>query len=97
MLKGGKRVKRSYLKHLKRSWFAQFQNIKGYCGEVNSKNSYGGYVGFKRYVSIDGGVLMEDSEGVEPETFAIIWEAYCTPNKLSLKERNECVKDSLLE
>ncbi|HCU41005.1 MAG TPA: hypothetical protein DF293_11835 [Acinetobacter nosocomialis] len=26
--------------------------------------------------------------------FAIIWEAHCTPNKLSLKERNECVKDA---
>lgn len=73
---------------------AQFQNIKGYCGEVNSKNSYGGYVGFKRYVSIDGTVLLEDSEGVEPETFAIIWEAHCTPNKLSVKERSKCVKDA---
>ncbi|BFM75542.1 TPA: hypothetical protein ACSIRU_003761 [Acinetobacter baumannii] len=89
-----KESKEAVLSTLKDPDSAQFQNIKGYCGEVNSKNSYGGYVGFKRYVSIDGGVLMEDSEGVEPETFAIIWEAHCTPNKLSLKERNECVKDA---
>ncbi|MDD9321958.1 hypothetical protein M0O54_17895 [Acinetobacter lactucae] len=78
--KGEKESKEAILSTLKDPDSAQFQNIKGYCGEVNSKNSYGGYVGFKRYVSIDGGVLMEDSEGVEPETFAIIWEAHCTPN-----------------
>ncbi|UIJ76956.1 hypothetical protein [Acinetobacter sp. SH20PTE14] len=28
----------------------QFRNQKGNCGEVNAKNRYGGYVGFKRYI-----------------------------------------------
>lgn len=30
-----------------------------YCGEVNSKNSYGAFTGFKRFVVIDGGVFIE--------------------------------------
>lgn len=89
-----KESKEAILNTLKDPDSAQFQNINGYCGEVNSKNSYGGYVGFKRYVSIDGAVLLEDSEGVDPETFAIIWEAHCTPNKLSVKERSKCVTDA---
>ena len=72
---------------------AQFQNLYGYCGEVNSKNSYGGYVGFKKYIVVNQTVLMEDSEGIDPSNFSIIWQAHCTPNKLSVEERSECVTD----
>lgn len=33
------------------------------CGEINAKNSYGGYVGFRMfYVSSDGDVLIESNE-----------------------------------
>lgn len=35
--------KEAILSTLKDPDSVQFQNIKGYCGEVNSKNSYGGY------------------------------------------------------
>lgn len=87
-------VEKAVKQQLKDPDSAQFQNVKGYCGEVNSKNSYGGYVGFKRYISIDGEVLLEDSENVDPETFAIIWEAHCTPNKLSVNDRSKCVTDA---
>ena len=38
-----KESKEAVLSTLKDPDSAQFQNIKGYCGEVNSKNSYGGY------------------------------------------------------
>lgn len=30
---------------------AEFRNQRGFCGEVNSKNSFGGYVGFKRFIA----------------------------------------------
>ena len=89
-----KESKDAVLSTLKDPDSAQFQNVKGYCGEVNSKNSYGGYVGFKRYVAMDSAVLLENSDDVDPETFAIAWEAHCTPNKLSVKDRSECVKDA---
>ena len=45
------------------------------CGEVNSKNSYGGYIGFKRYiVRNDGGVTFD---GEYPELFQGWWEGNC--------------------
>lgn len=80
--------------NLKDPQSAQFQNLYGYCGEVNSKNSYGGYGGFKKYIVVNQTVLMEDSDGIDPSNFSIIWQAHCTPNKLSVEERSECVKDA---
>ncbi|NDP40593.1 MAG: hypothetical protein GZ093_17965 [Rhodoferax sp.] len=45
------------------------------CGEVNGKNSYGGYTGFKKYYATDtkdfGGV--DDGSG----RFSTIWDRYC--------------------
>lgn len=72
---------------------AQFQNVKENCGEVNSKNSYGGYVGFKRYVSLDGSVIME-SDDLDPLIFELGWTAYCVPNKSSLDEKKSCLSDA---
>ncbi|WP_278369504.1 hypothetical protein [Vreelandella titanicae] len=50
-------------------------NVMG-CGEVNAKNSFGGYTGFKRYVSGGG-----DTVGIEGETngFDEAWDAFCEP------------------
>ena len=47
---------------------AQFRNdtlrLNGYlCGEVNSKNSYGAYVGFKKFVGNLGGELYLEGSG----------------------------------
>lgn len=54
---------------------AQFQNVrvavyesrKIICGEVNAKNSYGGYVGFKRFVSSPYKSETERTDGTQPE------------------------------
>ena len=63
-------------KSLKDPESAQFRDVKiqNYgdlkiiCGEINAKNSYGGYVGFKRFMgSPTGGVSMEDLSGKYPE------------------------------
>lgn len=57
------------------------------CGEVNAKNSYGGYVGFNRFFSSGGGfVQIESASGplgasgltVNAETMAAMWPAVCT-------------------
>ena len=45
---------------------AQFRKVKHFpngnsCGEVNAKNSYGGYVGFKSYMVYDGHVHINQS------------------------------------
>jgi len=51
---------------------AQFRNLKqnyeALCGEVNGKNKFGAYVGFKRFYSGRSGARMEPDveEGLEP-------------------------------
>ena len=72
---------------------AQFQNVKGYCGEVNAKNSYGGYDGFKRFISVDENTVIESDDG-DPLEFALGVEAYCTKNESSNQERAQCIVDA---
>jgi hypothetical protein len=43
------------------------------CGEVNAKNSYGGYTGFKRFFLGRAGVVMEGSRS----DFAEQWAKLC--------------------
>lgn len=53
---------------------AKFRNVAirpyGYgrvvCGEVNAKNSYGGYVGFTRFVASNEESMLEDSDSRYP-------------------------------
>ena len=51
-------------------------NIPMTCGEVNSKNGFGGYTGFQRFVSAG----REDATFVEAEVtsdFAMVWSRFC--------------------
>ncbi|MGK9155447.1 hypothetical protein [Acinetobacter radioresistens] len=55
---------------------AQFRSQKGFCGEVNAKNSFGGYTGFKRFIAADRNmIVMEDS--LAPEEFQKVWDNVC--------------------
>ncbi|WP_440940009.1 hypothetical protein [Immundisolibacter sp.] len=51
------------------------------CGEVNAKNSFGGYVGFRRfYVANVGGELRADIEPAEREdrsVFSMMYDTFC--------------------
>lgn len=47
-------------KYLKDPDSAKFRNQHGFCGEVNAKNSFGGYTGFKRFVVSLDFVIMDD-------------------------------------
>lgn len=56
---------------------AKFQNQKGDCGEVNSKNRMGGYVGFSRYIAkpdISLVVIETEKEPISPDW----WNKYCS-------------------
>lgn len=45
------------------------------CGEVNARNSFGGYVGFRRFVAtLSGEPLVEDEPTPE---FQIVWTQMC--------------------
>jgi hypothetical protein len=68
---------------------AQFRNIKrnqGFvCGEINGKNGFGAYAGFKRFYGTDGGVTIDPGDdGLAFEGGAFLkgmfdksWSAYC--------------------
>lgn len=58
----------------------QFRNQKGNCGEVNGKNRYGGYTGFKKYIynPETNIVEIEDLDKFyTAEMMQILWNARC--------------------
>lgn len=64
--------------YLKDPESAQFRNQTGFCGEVNAKNSLGGYSGFKRFIA--GGkdmVFLEDDKRLEAGAFQSAWNQFC--------------------
>ena len=77
--------KSAVLARLKDSQSAEFKdvyffrgagNVPMTCGQVNSKNSFGGYVGFKHFISA-GTQDFTFLEG-EAKDFASAWNKYCT-------------------
>ncbi|QFU25272.1 hypothetical protein FS418_11180 [Shewanella sp. YLB-09] len=50
-------------------------NIPVTCGEVNSKNSFGGYGGFQKFVS--GGTLELSILQNEVSDFSVTWKQLC--------------------
>ena len=55
---------------------SQIRNHKGNCGEVNSKNSFGGYTGFKRFIASSAIVVIE-GENMDSDKFQKAWEQVC--------------------
>lgn len=60
---------------------AQFRDVFAYakadkwivCGEINAKNKFGGYVGFKRFYVSDGRPGLDDGNAY----FPILFDALC--------------------
>ena len=46
------------------------------CGTVNSKNAYGGYVGFSRFIVTMNGMLITDT-GATPSATQYAWPVWC--------------------
>lgn len=61
--------------HLKDADSAKFRNQYGMCGEVNAKNSFGAYTGYKKFMAIPGTVVMEDDDS--SGMFQSEWEKNC--------------------
>jgi hypothetical protein len=55
---------------------AEFRNQHGLCGEVNARNSFGGYGGFRRFVVISESLVMTESD-MPPDAFAQLWASGC--------------------
>lgn len=59
----------------------QFRNQKGNCGEVNGKNRYGGYTGFKKYIyspETDTVSLEGLDKFYTADVMQILWDARCS-------------------
>lgn len=74
------RLAREFLTpYLKDPDSAQFRNQKRICGEVNAKNSFGGYAGFKRFIAGSKElVFMEDDARLEEGAFQAAWGKFCS-------------------
>ena len=55
---------------------AEIRNHNGNCGEVNSKNSFGGYSGFKRFIASPA-IVAIDGENMDSDEFQKAWEQLC--------------------
>ena len=69
----------------------KFRNVKKYCGEVNAKNSYGGYTGFKRFYVSDGVPSFQNNDE-DSMKFELGWLAHCErESQLPQTKIDECV------
>lgn len=86
-------TKKMVLDSLKDPSSAEFQNVKGYCGEVNAKNSYGGYTGFKSFYISNGVPVFFDDNKDDALKFELGWTAHCESDdsKLSNDQKTSCV------
>lgn len=62
--------------HLKDPSSAEIRNHRGICGEVSSKNSFGGYTGFHRFIASPAIVVIE-GESVDQDEFQRAWDKLC--------------------
>lgn len=47
------------------------------CGEVNAKNSFGAFTGFKGFVAVEKDMTLYIENGVNAKKFAEKWNKYC--------------------
>ena len=55
---------------------AEFRNQKGLCGEVNSKNSFGAYTGYQRFI-VSKTVVIESDPDLPDGLFREVWGRIC--------------------
>ncbi|MFW2160846.1 hypothetical protein ACG93T_05600 [Acinetobacter beijerinckii] len=64
------------MKFLKDPDSAEIRNHNGNCGEVNSKNGFGGYTGYKRFIASSVIVAVE-GENMDSSEFQKVWDQIC--------------------
>lgn len=61
---------------LKDPYSAVFRNQRGFCGEVNSKNSFGAYTGYVRYIAPKPDLIVLEST-MDQSEFEEVWNKLC--------------------
>lgn len=71
------RIAREFVQNrLKDPDSAQFRNQKGFCGEVNSKNGFGAYTGFKKFIAASSDLIVMEAD-MKPNEFKMAWDNVC--------------------
>lgn len=64
--------------NLKDPGSAEFRNQREFCGEVNARNSLGGFTGFKRFIAGNENlVILEDDSRITAAEFQAMWSEHC--------------------
>ncbi|MNN54682.1 hypothetical protein D3C81_1695120 [compost metagenome] len=57
---------------------AEFRNQVGPCGEVNSKNSFGAFSGYQRFIAGSAQLIVfERDSGISRDDFSKLWKEFC--------------------
>lgn len=71
---------------------AEFKDVKGNCGFVNAKNSFGGYTGFKRFYVSNDVVSFQGDDDDNSMKFDLGWIAHCErDSQLPQDEIDRCI------
>lgn len=70
-------IKEYVKENLKDPESVKFRNVNNGCGELNAKNSFGGYIGFKRFLvkpqTLE--IIIEDQD--DNVAFEPLWDKFC--------------------
>ena len=66
-----------------RSSFRGKDGIEATCGQVNAKNKFGGFVGFRKFYVVGGHVSIVDKSGEAymTEYYEKLWKIVCEPDE----------------
>jgi hypothetical protein len=68
-----------------RNLFLSDGQVPKLCGEVNAKNSYGAYIGFRKFIATEKGeVKVISGIDVDSSVFDRSWKYYCSENIIKL-------------
>jgi len=56
---------------------AEYRNQRGVCGEVNAKNGFGGFTGYRRFVAVSDDLVAIEGEGLRGSEFQKVWDQAC--------------------
>ncbi|WP_226817317.1 hypothetical protein [Advenella sp. FME57] len=56
---------------------ATYRNQRGVCGEVNAKNGFGGFTGYRRYVAVSKDLVAIEGESLKGSEFRKVWNQAC--------------------
>ncbi len=75
---------------------AEFRNQQKMCGEVNSKNSFGAYTGFTKYIVTQDKTYFEEEyrDELGRVAFTDLWNSNCNSKIVTSKQNEQIAVDA---